>query len=165
MPLVEQVKGLGAAGEVEAFDAPDGMPTVYVPVERLVDLCRALRDTPELRFAVLLDVVAIDLFPREPRFELSYLLLSPGAGGYGSTPQRLRVKVRVSGADPRVPSVSGVWTAANWAEREAFDFYGITFDGHPDPSRILMPEDWIGHPLRKDYEIGEIPVQFKGAPA
>ena len=143
-------------GAVEPVAAADGMPTVYVALDRLVETCRALRDLPELRFAVLIDLLPIDLYPREPRFEITYLLLSPGTPGFGSTPQRLRVKVRVPGADPRVPTVSSVWTAANWAEREAYDFYGIMFDGHPDLRRILMPEDWEGFPMRKDY-----PVQIK----
>jgi NADH-quinone oxidoreductase subunit C len=84
-----------------------------------------------------------------------YLLACPGTAGYGDTPKRLRLKVRVP-SDSRVPSVSSVWASANWAEREAFDFYGIQFDGHPDLRRILMPDDWEGYPMRKDY-----PVQIK----
>lgn len=99
----------------------------------------------------------MDYYPREPRFELIYILASLGVGGFGETPKRLRVKVRVPGGDEaRVPSVSGVWPSAGWAEREAYDLFGITFDDHPDLRRILMPEDWEGFPLRKDY-----PVQIK----
>ena len=74
----------------------------------------------------------------------------------GSQPKRLRVKVRVSGSDPRVPTVMNLWAAANWAERELYDFFGIVVGGHPDLRRILMPEDWDGHPMRRDY-----PVQIK----
>jgi NADH-quinone oxidoreductase subunit C len=155
MDIVENLKALTRAAGVEPVESADGMPTIYVAAGQLVETCRALRDTPELRFAVLLDMIPVDLFPREPRFEMTYLLVSPGSG-FGAAPQRLRVKVRVPGADPRLPSVSTVWTAANWAEREAYDFYGITFDGHPDLRRILMPEDWEGYPMRKDY-----PVQIK----
>ncbi len=140
----------------EAAASQDGIPTIVVAREQLVEACRVLRDAPELAFAVLLDVVPVDYLPREPRFEISYLLLSPGVAGYGASPGRLRVKVRVPGGDPRVPTVAGVWTAAGWAEREAFDLFGIHVDGHPDLRRILMPEDWEGHPLRKDY-----PVQIK----
>ena len=140
---------------LEEVPSPDGMPTVYVALEALPEVCRALRDDPGLGFSVMVDAVPVDLYPREPRFEISYLLLNPGTGVAG-TGRRLRVKVRVSGTDPRVPTLSGVWKSANWAEREAFDLFGIRFDGHPDLRRILMPEDWDGYPLRKDY-----PVQIK----
>jgi NADH-quinone oxidoreductase subunit C len=140
----------------EVVDSRDGMATIYVAREQLVDACRALRDAPGLRFAVLADVIPVDYLPREPRFEISYLLLSPGVAGYGSAPARLRVKVRLPGSDARVPTVSGVWRSAGWAEREAFDLFGIQVESHPDLRRILMPEDWEGFPLRKDY-----PVQIK----
>jgi NADH-quinone oxidoreductase subunit C len=144
------------AGSFEPAASPDGMPTIYIAREQLVEVCRALCDTPELRFALLADIVPVDYYPREPRFELTYLVASLGVAGFGATPQRLRIRVRVPGGDPRLPTVSGVWPVANWAEREAYDFFGITFDGHPDLRRILMPEDWEGFPLRKDY-----PVQIK----
>ena len=143
-------------GSFEAADAADGMPTIYVPRERLVETCRALRDTPELGFAVLVDIIPVDYFPRQPRYEITYLLVRLGVAGYGTSPQRLRVRVRVPNDDARVPSVSEIWPIANWAEREAYDLFGITVDGHPDLRRILMPEDWDGFPLRKDY-----PVQIK----
>lgn len=143
-------------GAFEPANAPDGMPTIYVTRERLVETARALRDTPELRFAFLVDIVPVDYLPREPRFEVTYLLASLGVGGFGETPTRLRMRVRVPGDDPRLPTVSEVWPVANWAEREAYDLFGITVDGHPDLRRILMPEDWDGFPLRKDY-----PVQIK----
>jgi NADH-quinone oxidoreductase subunit C len=152
---LSRAAGLPAA-RFEMAEALDGMPTVYVPREDLVAACRALRDASELRFAVLLDIAAVDLLPREPRFELIYLLVSPGVAGFGDSPKRLRLKVRVPGTDPQVPTVSEVWTAANWAEREVFDLFGITFGGHPDLRRILMPEDWEGYPLRRDY-----PVQIR----
>jgi NADH-quinone oxidoreductase subunit C len=144
------------AGSFEPAAAIDGMPTIYVARERLVEVCEALRDTPELRFAFLADIVPVDYFPREPRFEITYLLASLGAGDFGATPKRLRVRVRVPGTDARVPTVADVWPAAGWAEREAYDLFGIVVDGHPNLRRILMPEDWEGYPLRKDY-----PVQIK----
>lgn len=144
------------AGSFEWAEVADGMPTIYIPREQLVDTCRALRDTPQLAFAFLADVVPVDYYPREPRFEVTYILASLGVAGFGTTPKRLRVRVRVPGGDPRLPTVSDVWAAANWAEREAYDLFGISFDGHPDQRRILMPEDWDGFPLRKDY-----PVQIK----
>ncbi|MFM7535775.1 MAG: NADH-quinone oxidoreductase subunit C [Acidimicrobiales bacterium] len=78
--------------------------------------------------------------------------------------RRLRVRVQVPAADPSLPSAFDLWPGTEAMEREVFDLFGITFRNHPDPSRILMPEDWVGHPLRKDYDIGRIPVQFKGAP-
>src|SRR6266545_2404540 len=107
-------------------------------------------------------VVPVDVFvpgcPPRPEsliYEIVYLLASLGVAGFGETPKRLRVKVRVP-ADAVVPSVSSVWPAANWSEREAYDLFGINFSDHPDMRRILMPEDWEGFPLRKDY-----PVQIK----
>lgn len=146
----------GEPARARAVDSHDGMPTLLVDAEALPDVGRVLRDDPALRFAVLLDIVAIDFFPRDPRFELTYLLLCPGSGGYGDAPKRLRLKTQAGGNEPRVPTVSEVWPAANWAEREAYDFYGILFDGHPDLRRILMPDDWEGFPMRKDY-----PVQIR----
>ena len=131
--------------------AADGMPTAYVDADQLPDAGRALRAAG---FSVLLDLVPVDFHPREPRFEISYLLLNPGGADGGAA--RFRLKVRVPGTDPRLRTLSDVWASANWAEREAFDFFGILFDGHPDLRRILMPEDWEGFPMRKDY-----PVQIK----
>jgi NADH-quinone oxidoreductase subunit C len=145
-------------GSFEPAQSADGMPTIYVPREQLVETMRALRDTPALRYAFLADIVGVDYIPREPRFEAIYLLASLGAPGYGDTAKRLRVKVRVPGDDPSVPSVLSVWPAANWAERELWDLFGIRVDGHPDLRRILMPEDWEGFPGRRDY-----PVQIKQA--
>jgi NADH-quinone oxidoreductase subunit C len=137
----------------EAQPARDGMPTIYVTSERLVETCLVLRNAPELRFVVLLDIAAVDYHPREPRFELVYILACPGVAGFGDRPKRLRLKVRVPGHDARLPTASGVWASANWAEREVFDFFGVQFDGHPDLRRILMPEDWDGYPMRKDYPV------------
>jgi NADH-quinone oxidoreductase subunit C len=141
----------------EVVEAGDGMPTIAVPAGQLPDISLVLRDDPELRFVVLLDVVAVDYYPREPRFELIYILVCPGVAGYGDSPKRLRMKVQVPG-DGHVPSLSSIWASANWGEREVFDFFGVVFDGHPDLRRILMPEDWTGFPMRKDY-----PVQIREA--
>jgi len=142
MPLTDFFAGL------EEVPAADGMPTAYVEAAQLVEAGRALRGAG---FTILIDALPVDYLPREPRFEMVYLLLNPG--GAGTAAARLRLKVRVGGADPRLPTVSDVWPAANWAEREAFDLFGILFDGHPDLRRILMPEDWEGHPARKDYPV------------
>jgi NADH-quinone oxidoreductase subunit C len=148
----------GAASRFEAVTSRDGMPTIYVAPEDLVETCLVLRDDPELRFVLLLDIVGMDYLPRTPRFEVVYILACPGASGFGGTAKRLRLKVRVGavGEDARIPTVSGVWPSANWAERELFDLVGIVVDGHPDLRRILMPEDWEGYPMRRDY-----PVQIK----
>jgi NADH-quinone oxidoreductase subunit C len=155
--IIDALSRTVPAAGLEAVAAGDGMPTIYVAREQLVDTCLALRDTPELRFAFLSDLLAVDYHPRQPRFELVYLLASLGVAGFGTTARRLRIKVRIpEGTPPFAPSVSSVWPAANWSEREAFDFYGIHFDSHPDLRRILMPDDWEGHPMRKDY-----PVQIK----
>ncbi len=104
-----------------------------------------LRDEPTLRFRFLADVTALDLYPQEPRFEVVYHLLS------FDNAQRLRLKVRLPGENPVVPSAVPVWPSANAFEREVFDLFGISFEGHPFLERILMPDDWEGHPLRKDY--------------
>ena len=93
------------------------------------------------------DVTAVDWFPSTPRFQLSYHLLSHGFK------QRIRLRVMVDGATPSVESITAVWPAANFYEREVFDLFGISFEGHPNLRRIMMPDDWEGHPLRRDYPI------------
>lgn len=146
----------GDPGRFAAIESRDGMPTLAVDPGSLLAVSRALRDDPALRFVLLADIVPIDFHPRDPRYEVTYLLVSLGSGGFGDVPRRLRMKLAASGTEPRLPSVTSVWAAAGWAEREAFDLYGIRFDGHPDLRRILMPDDWEGFPMRKDY-----PVQIK----
>lgn len=145
--------------EVEPRPSID-MPVISVDRDHWHEAAQVLRDDPALRFQFLSDVIGVDHHPAEPRFEVVYLLVSVGVGGMGpvSPAKRLRVSVRAPGADPRVATVSDVWPSASWAEREVFDLLGITFDNHPDLRRVLMPEDWEGHPLRKDY-----PVQIRRA--
>jgi NADH-quinone oxidoreductase subunit C len=128
--------------------------TLYVPPATLVEACTFLRDDPALRFAMLSWIGGVDLLPRSPRFEVVYNLLSIEQS------TRLMLKVRVPEEQPRVPTVTGVWPTANWHERETYDFYGITFTGHPDLTRILLPEDWVGWPLRKDSPLGYEEVAF-----
>ena len=138
------------------------MPTAYVDREHLLAVCRVLRDDPGLQFALLADVTAADYFPAEPRFEVVYHFACLGSayvtvpGAPPAPARRFRLKVRVSGADAKVPTVTSIYPTANWLERELFDLMGLRFDGHPDLRRILMAEDWVGHPLRKDY-----PVQIR----
>jgi NADH-quinone oxidoreductase subunit C len=123
--------------------------TIYVPADRLVETCRALRDTPSLGFDLLIEVTAVDYLPHAPRYEVVYHLVS--------VPHRLRLRLKVRVPDGgTLPTVQSVWPAAGWPEREVWDMFGIFFDGHPDLRRLLMPEDWEGHPQRKDY-----PVQIR----
>jgi len=119
--------------------------TLYIRPGSFLRICEFLRDDPSLKFSFLADVTALDLYPQEPRFELVYHLLSPGNA------KRLRLKVRVGGDDPRQGTITTVWPGANAFEREVFDLFGIRFDGHPFLRRLLMPDDWQGYPLRKDY--------------
>jgi NADH-quinone oxidoreductase subunit C len=128
--------------------------TLYVPSARLVDVCAFLRDDPGLAFALLSWVGGVDRLPSEPRFEVVYHLLSI------AHVTRLALKVQLHESDPHVPTVCGVWPTANWHERETYDFYGIIFDGHPDLTRILLPDDWEGWPLRKDSPLGYQEVAF-----
>jgi NADH-quinone oxidoreductase subunit C len=124
-----------------------GETTVVVPANQLVRTAEYLLAEPSLRFTFLSDLTAVDRFPMEPRFELNYQLLSIEKS------LKLRLRVKLPGADPAVQTVTGVWPTANWHERETFDLFGIRFQGHPDLRRILMPDDWEGHPLRKDYPV------------
>jgi len=139
---------------VEPVAAID-QPTVVVPAERLLAVCAALRDDPALAFTALIDIVGVDRQPAEPRFELNYSLVA------ADVPARLRVKVRLSSAEPHVASVTGLWPSAGFLEREVWDLFGVVFDGHPDLRRLLTPDDWAGHPLRKDYPLQvDVPVAF-----
>ncbi len=143
-PVVHKLREWDAQAVAEA-SVFRGELTVVVPRGRLRHAAEFLQGDPELQFTLLSDITAADRFPLEPRFELNYHMLSLGRR------ERLRVKVRVAGIDPVVESVTSVWPTANWHEREIFDLFGVRFEGHPDLRRIMMPEDWEGHPLRKDY--------------
>jgi NADH-quinone oxidoreductase subunit C len=139
--------------QIESAPSADLHTTIRVPRDGVHAVLRELRDRPESRFALLAELTAVDFSPREPRFELIYLLVSL------EKKLRLRVKVAIDGQDAHIATASDLWPAANWLEREVWDLFGIAFDGHPDPRRLLMPEDWEGHPLRKDY-----PVQIRMQP-
>jgi NADH-quinone oxidoreductase subunit C len=151
--LIASLHELVPGGQLEGVASVDPQSTVFVPAEVWPSLARALRDRADLAFTLLVEVTAVDFWPREPRFEVVYMLVSIAHR------HRLRVKVRIGGEQPHLATVSDVWPAANWLEREVWDLFGVVFDGHPDLRRLLMPEDWEGFPLRKDY-----PVQIRMAP-
>ncbi len=146
MQVIESLQARFGDDVQQISEAHDEL-TVVVSRERLVEMCRFLKSDPALQFHLLLDVAGVDYLGREPRFEVVYHLYS--------IPQnsRLRLKVRVPEHDLSVPSVVSVWSTANWHERETFDMLGIHFSGHPDLRRIYMPDDYPGHPLRKDFPI------------
>ena len=124
-----------------------GETTIVVPRELLRATAERCRQDAKLQYNFLTDATCVDRFPAEPRFELNYHLVS--------IPRREKVRLRVwlGGNDPVVDSLVPVWPGANWLEREIFDLFGIRFSGHPDLRRILLPEDWEGYPLRRDYPV------------
>jgi NADH-quinone oxidoreductase subunit C len=134
-----------------------GEVTLTVERDRLLDALIYLRDEPDLRFTFLADISCADWPGREPRIWMAYHLSSTERG------HRVRVKTGLPQDDLRVPSATPLFPAADWQEREVFDFFGVRFDGHPRLRRILMPDDWEGHPLRKDHSLGGVPTQYKGA--
>lgn len=131
--------------DIRGTHAFRGDLTAEVASQRIVEICRFLRDDATLAFDFLVDVTAVDYLGSTPRFELVYHLKSMTRG------HRLRLKARVSEDEPRIASVVGVWRGADWLERETWDLYGIHFEGHPDLRRIYLYEEFEGHPLRKDY--------------
>lgn len=134
-----------------------GEVTAIVPRQHIVAVCALLKADAETKFDFLADLCGVDRGPEEePRFEVNYHLFST------TRHHRLRLKVLVNEDDAQVPSVTGVWRTANWHERETFDLVGIVFDGHPDLRRILLPDDWQGHALRKDFPLrGYEPYSLK----
>jgi len=131
-----------------------GETTLVVTRDALLDVLRFLKETPGLGFTFLANLTAFDDWPVEPRFNVVYQLREL------NHPTNLRLKVQVPGDDPLLPTVTGLFLNANWHERELWDMFGIKISDHPDLRRILMPEDWQGHPLRKDYPLGYEEVQF-----
>jgi len=124
-----------------------GETTIVVPREFLRGAAALCREDASLDFNLLTDATCVDHFPHEPRFELNYHLVSI------ARKDKVRLKVRLAGGDAVVDSVVTVWPGANWLEREIFDLFGIHFSGHPDLRRILLPDNWEGHPLRRDYSV------------
>jgi NADH-quinone oxidoreductase subunit C len=142
------------AAAVERVDEFRGETTVTVRRDVIVEALRFLKETPELRYAFLVALTAYDDYPAEPRFNVVYFLRNM------QTYHSLRLRCVVPGSEPALPTATGVFPNANWYEREVFDLFGLTFNGHPDLRRLLMPDDWHGHPLRKDYPQGYEEVEF-----
>jgi NADH-quinone oxidoreductase subunit C len=143
---------------IESIVVDRGELTMFVKREKLVDVARTLRDNPKLQFEMCLGVNGVH-YPDQTDRELHavYPLLSMTHN------RRMRLEVAAPDSDPHIPSLVEVYPGNNWHERETFDMFGIIFDGHAGLTRILMPDDWDGHPQRKDYPLGGIPVEFQGA--
>lgn len=137
-----------------SVDSFRGQTTVSISAQGIVQACRMLQEDADLRFNFLAALTAADDLPDEPRYRVIYQLYSLPNAVF------LRLSVPLASQDPHVPTVEGVFPNANWHEREVYDMFGITFDNHSDLRRILMPADWEGHPLRKDYPLGYEEVQF-----
>ncbi|QIS12208.1 NADH-quinone oxidoreductase subunit C [Nocardia arthritidis] len=151
-------KGIRFEDALEKVVVFRGELTLHVRRERLVAVARALRDDPALRFELCLGVSGVH-YPDDAGRELHavYPLMSITHN------RRIRVEASAPDADPHIPSLYEVYPTTDWHERETYDFFGIVFDGHPSLTRIIMPDDWRGHPQRKDYPLGGIPVEYKGA--
>jgi NADH-quinone oxidoreductase subunit C len=144
--VVEQLRAWNPNAIEEVIEFR-GETTLVLPRKILRAVAEHCRDNAELQFNLLTDATCVDRFPHEPRFELNYHLVSIPRHN------RLGLQVRLAGSDPEVDSLVPVWPGANWLEREIFDLFGIRFAGHPDLRRILLPEDWEGYPLRRDYPV------------
>ncbi len=153
LPENEVLKGLFKPFDDVAWEDSLGQDVARVPNERWLDFASAAK---EAGFEVCVDITAVDWMRSRPdRFEVVANLLSM------QHRLRLRMITTAPRLDPTVASLVPVWPGANFAEREAYDMFGIVFEGHPDLTRILMPDEWEGHPLRKDFGVGAVPVQFK----
>jgi NADH-quinone oxidoreductase subunit C len=154
----EIVDALGMDDAIERVVVDRGELTLHVKRERLVEVCQKLRDDPALRFELSLGVTGVH-YPDLPGEEL-HSLIHLCSITYN---RRVRVETSCPDSDPHIPSTVSVYPANDWHEREAYDFFGIVYDGHPALTRIMMPDDWDGHPQRKDYPLGGIPVEYRGA--
>ena len=144
----------GATFEIVESASGSAQEVAHVPRDEYRALVAAARDEGFTFFA---DLCGVDYLRRDPRFEVVVILLSH------AMERRLLIRVGVPAAEPVVDSISDLFAGANFYERETYDLFGISFDGHPDLTRLLLPDDWEGHPLRKDYAVGSVPVQFKEA--
>lgn len=152
---LEQLKNHPAIARLTAWNpqAIEGVKfdreemTIFVGRSAIREACALLKEDAACPFNFLSDITCVDWYPSEPRFEVIYHLLSI------PNKERVRLKVRLNSSSPAVDSITPVWAGANFFEREVFDLFGVRFNGHPYLRRILMPEDWEGHPLRKDYPV------------
>ena len=143
---------------IERVTVDRGELTLHIKPERIAEVCQTLRDDAALRFELCSSVSGVDYLGSEARrLHVVYQLTSM------TYRRRIRLECAVTAEDPHLPSVTSVYPTADWQEREAYDFFGVIFDGHPNLTRILMPDDWEGFPQRKDYPLGGIPVEYKGA--
>ncbi|MFI9845040.1 NADH-quinone oxidoreductase subunit C [Nonomuraea sp. NPDC051941] len=154
----EVVDGLALDDAIERVVVDRGELTLHVKRDRLVEVCQKLRDDPALRFELSLGVTGVH-YPHLTGEEL-HAVIHLCSITYN---RRVRVEASAPDSDPHIPSTVGVYPGHDWHEREAYDFFGIIFDGHPALTRIMMPDDWDGHPQRKDYPLGGIPVEYRGA--
>lgn len=135
------------AAAVEGAKLDRNELSIYIERTSLREACTTLKNDPELNYDSVADITCVDWVPNDPRFEVIYHLFST------VTKKRVRLKVRLSGDDARIDSLTAIWPGANFFEREVFDLFGVRFQEHPNLKRILMPDNWEGHPLRKDYPV------------
>ncbi|MCI7551621.1 MAG: NADH-quinone oxidoreductase subunit C [Actinomycetaceae bacterium] len=150
--------GLAESDVIEKVSVDRDQLVIFVPREHILDVARYLRDDPDLRFELCLGVSAVH-YPHDKGRELhAYIPFMSITHN-----RMISLEVAIPEADPHMPSLTPVYPGDNWPEREAFDLMGIIFDGHPGLARSAMPDDWVGHPQRKDYPLGGLPVDYKGA--
>lgn len=156
--LRDALAGAGGSDDwIEKVVVDRGELTLYVTPERIAEICQLMRDDPGLRFELCSSVSGVDYLGEERRLHVVYHLTSM------TYRRRIRLEVAVPAEHPHVPTATQVYPTADWQERETYDMFGVIFDGHPNLTRILMPDDWEGHPQRKDYPLGGVPVEYKGA--
>lgn len=147
----------GFSDAIERVVIDRGELTLHIVPAKIAEVCQILRDDLSLRYELCSSVSGVDYIAEERRLHVVYHLTSM------TYRRRIRLECAVTAADPRLPSVTTVYPTADWQERETYDMFGVIFDGHPNLTRILMPDDWDGHPQRKDYPLGGVPVEYKGA--
>ncbi|MGC5051124.1 NADH-quinone oxidoreductase subunit C [Micromonospora sp. DT48] len=154
--LEEAYPAFGEAIEKVVVDR--GELTLHIRPERIAEVCQVMRDDPALRFELCSSVSGVDYLGADARrLHVVYHLTSM------TYRRQVRLEAAVTAEEPHLPTVTSVYPTADWQEREVYDMFGVIFDGHPALTRILMPDDWEGHPQRKDYPLGGVPVEYKGA--